>query len=461
MFKKVVAIISTLVMCLGFAGCAGKTELPEYESKEFEISGFWAPHEITEESFTQYKNAGLNTLAMINHSGDATSEEQFYLGSDRTQKALELCRKVGLDAILNYNDWMAIRVEEDENYYSETPFSQYDIYGDYKDIIKGVHICDEPKFIPHFEQFSNKTLIEDFKKVYPNADYIVNLVPMYGARSYGYFTNENMIKVYGESFMSNFENPYISVDIYPFNTKVEDVDKYIAKNYEDIANGAKEYGAEKTFIVQSATGGDLEENLSENDMRWLVYNALAFGVDNLQYYCYSVPYSTTDDGSIEHMYNYCILNPDNTPSKLYGYVKEINNEIQSFADAFLSYDWDMSLGIYGTEHKTYRLESLMYDDKANPREFTDEAHYVSATATQDLLVSRFTSEKYGEAYTFLNYAERNNSNTAVITFKDCKSVAIYGGDGFDGTPEIVKLNKEGKLTLELDYGEGVFVTPIV
>ena len=32
--------------------------------------------------------------------------------------------------------------------------------------------------------------------------------------------------------------------------------------------------------------------------------------------------------------------------------------------------------------------------------------------------------------------------------------------GFDGTPKIAQLDENGKLNLELQYGEGVFVTPI-
>ena len=68
-------------------------------------------------------------MLMINHSGERTSEEQFYLGSDRTMKALEICKKLGMKAVLNYNDWIAVSVEG-EGYYSETPFTQHDVYGE-------------------------------------------------------------------------------------------------------------------------------------------------------------------------------------------------------------------------------------------------------------------------------------------------------------------------------------------
>ena len=69
---------------------------------------------------------------MINHSGERNSEEQFYLGSKRTMKALELCKKLGLKAVINYDDWIAQTSEEQgTEYYGETPFSKHDVYGEY------------------------------------------------------------------------------------------------------------------------------------------------------------------------------------------------------------------------------------------------------------------------------------------------------------------------------------------
>ena len=60
---------------------------------------------------------------------------------------------------------------------------------------------------------------------------------------------------------------------------------------------------------------------------------------------------------------------------------------------------------------------------------------------------------------FVNFAEKE-TNTVNAIFKDCKAVALYGGDGFDGTPKIVELNDDGVLQIELVYGDGVFVVPL-
>ena len=81
-----------------------------------------------------------------------------------------------------------------------------------------------------------------------------------------------------------------------------------------------------------------------------------------------------------------------------------------------------------------------------------------------MVLSRYTSEKYGEAYMFINWADRDpegekNINVINAEFKDCNAVAVYGGADYNGTPKIIDL-EDGKVTFELAYGEGIFVTPI-
>ena len=452
--KRVFCVVVAICMILGSLCSCGKPsekDLPQYAAQQFEISGFWAPYDISEEGLKLYKDAGFNTLAMINHSLGNTSEEQFYLGSKRTMTALENCKKVGLNVILNYNDWKAEQCEG-EDYNGETPFSKYDLYDDYKDIITGVHICDEPDN-KKMTEIANKTLIEDFKKTYPNASYIVNLSDITWPSGRGYISYNELLNHYSTAVMSQFDVPYISVDCYPFwGSK----DTRIIENYYKIASVAKEHNAKTTFILQSSTGNEFKDTLSEGDMRWQAYLAIAFGADNLQYYCYSFPKSYSGK------YNYCILNEDDTPSVLYDYVKEINAEIQNFASVALAYNWEDSLAVIGETESTYRASFIQYDENFEKKViFKGTKHYAGVKSTLDTVVSNFSSEQYGEAYMFVNFAKESSENNKVTaTFKECSAVAIYGGVGFDGTPQIIELDENGNITIELEYGEGVFVTPI-
>ena len=431
-------------------------KIPSFASKQFETSGFWAPYEISEDSFKQYKDVGFTSLAMINHSLEKTSENQFYLGSKRTMKALEMCRKVGLTATINYNDWIGPAIEG-ENYFSGTPFSQHDVYGAYKDIITGVHIVDEP-YVKHIEQYTKPSMIEDFKKVYPNADYVINLINIGALESRGFNSYEEMIQIFDEKVLSKFDKPYLSVDVYPFRRKDNDGGinaRTIAQNYEYIANATKKYGTKPAYILQSSTGNEFQNNLSESDLRWEVNIAMAFGTDTMQFYCYANPKSGN-----EFLYNYCILNSDNTPSPIYYSLQKVLKEAQSYASVILAYDWQQTIGATGNTETTYRISNMEYDDKFNLKKFENAKHYVSVKSTHDLLISRFENSNYGEAYMFVNFADRGGDSTSDIKFRDCKAVAIYGGAGFSGTPKVVNLDASGNLELKLKYGEGVFVIPL-
>ncbi|MBE6810984.1 MAG: hypothetical protein E7521_08020 [Ruminococcaceae bacterium] len=460
MVRKLIVLFLSVVMILSAVGCKSDG-LPKYPEKSFEISGFWAPYELTEETFKQYKDVGFTTFAMINHSLEKNSENQFYLGSDRTMKALELCRKTGLKAILQYGDWLATWSEQNEDYYNETPFSQHDLYGEYKDIITGISIVDEPSKDHYDGRYNSKAMMDDFQKVYPDAYYIVNLSPRYAGGTYWDFANyDELVDTYEKEIMTHFDKKFISVDCYPFRN--EEKNKYARHQdwllgHEIIANLAKKHDAYKTAIIQSSVTNEFASVLTEGDMRLQVNVALAFGFDHIQYYCYEVPRSYNEDGTVNYMYEHCILNQDSTPNEMYYWLQDIHKEIQSFSSVILAYDWDsiIARNPVGFSSNTDMMQML-------DREFENAKHFDKTISSTDVAISRFTSEKYGEAYMFVNYAQRDAKNNVVTaTFKDCKKVAVYGGNGFDGTPKIVELDEEGKCRFEFEYGEGAFVVPVV
>ena len=456
MIKRILAIILVCIMVFSFTGCEKKyteKDLYQYEAQEFEICGLWAPHEITEEAFQLYKDAGFNVCSFTNHDEQPrTSESQYYIGSKRTEEVLKICKKLGLDVYLAYGESWFNRENEGDEYFDNKPFSTHDVYGEYKDIIKGIHIKDEPNK-EDMTKLANDELIEDFKKVYPDTKYMINLIPETAIALRDYDSYKEMLEHYGNDIMSKFENPYICVDCYLYSNW-DMVGKNILNNYNQIANTAKKYNAETTFILQSSAGNEFLDTLCEEDIRQQAYLAIAFGADNIQYYCYSVP--------VDQAYDYCILNSDGTPSVIYDGIKNVNAEIQSFASVALAYNWNQTIGISGIEDQTFRVSSLEFDLDFNPVKLENVKHYISAQGTQDMVLSHFTSEEYGESYMFVNFGENNGkTNKVQAQFKACGAVAIYGGADYSGTPEIVTLDENGKINFELEYGEGVFVVPLV
>ena len=462
-FKKVIClclVISLISGILCSCGKPAKKSLPQFPQQEFEICGLWAPHEITESAFQLYKDAGFNVLSFTNHDDvPRTSENQYYVGSKRTLEALEVCKKVGIDVYIAYGASWFNRANEGDEYFDNKPFSTYNQYGEYMDIIKGVHINDEPNK-ETMAKLANDDLIADYISVYGDRKYMINLIPATAVTSRDFVDYDEMLKIYGETVMSKFENPYICVDVYPYSNS-NNPEMMICYNYNEIAKCAKKYNAETSFILQSSTGSEFIETLTEGDMRQQAYLAIAFGADNLQYYCYSVPRTKNSDGSISYLYNHCMLNHDGTPNELYYSVKNVNNEIQKFASAVLAYNWQQAIAISGTDDQTFRGAVLEYDENFDHRTLENTKHYVSAESAYDVIISQFESKEYGEGYMFVNFGRAESGNNKInVTFKDCTSIAIYGGIDYSGEPQIVELDENGKAVIELEYGEGAFVIPL-
>ena len=89
-----ICLIICLVLC-AFCSCEEPVKFEDklytYPETQFEICGLWAPHEMSEEAFKLYKDAGFNVVSFTNHDAQPrSSENQYYIGSKRTMEALRL-----------------------------------------------------------------------------------------------------------------------------------------------------------------------------------------------------------------------------------------------------------------------------------------------------------------------------------------------------------------------------------
>ncbi len=439
----------SLFLCaaFGFAGigCAKEKTPPTapiYSQRELITRGFWLPNEIDEEAFQLYKDAGLNTVDFVNHEVK-TSDGCYYLGSNRTKRALELCRKIGLKAMPAYGDWLS-------DYEGEKPFSDRDLYGEYKDIIVGMHIVDEPNS-SNIEKYGNDALTADYKSAY-SVPYMCNLFPTYKKMSdIGYESYGAYLEDYAQKIMCDFDsNRYISVDYYPFSKSGgQEVDWLNC--YMQVANVAKKYGGEMQFYVQAAEKNEFAAGLSEAQLRLQVNAGLCFGATGYSYYCYAVPHGDT--------YTRCLLEQDGTPSALYGYAKAVNAEAQSMASALLSYRWEKSVGIQGEgkDNLSFAVGKLANENYAN-NHFEGRTGISTVESDGSILVGCFNgTSAEDEGYFLLNFSAENAA-TATVTLKGSEYVASYGGIAKENG-KILQAT-EGKLSLTLAAGEGIFLVPM-
>lgn len=449
--QQAFAVLFSGAVMLSSVACALGNKapaLPAYEKQDFVFFGFWSPYDFTEESYSLYRQSGLNTMLFTNHSVEkASSDNLHYLGSGATMRSLELCRKTGLNAILNYGWWYYEWVEDGKSF-GETPFSDYDLYGDYKDIIVGMHVADEPKY-SQIADYAKDSLIADYKSVY-DVPYMLNLYPSYaGQDAIGYYGYKQYVQTYADQVVSKFDaNRLLSVDFYPFRANSSTMHSAWLACYNNIADVAKSTGSKQSYYIQTAAGNEFWQELGEDEIRIQLNVAMAFGADWFGFYCYEMPRTYIDGASYQPMYNYCMLNPDGTPSPLYYAVQKEIARVSAFSDVYLSYNWSKTVPVTPAGAKeTYALKLI------NGSNFSGTS-VEKVTAESDTVVGCFQSEK-GEAFMVVNYATPSeNKTTTSMKFNRDGYVAVYGASG---EPEIVKL-KKGELQLEMMAGEGRFVT---
>lgn len=445
--RQAFAALFAVCVCISSFACKdteASPVLPTYESQDFVTFGFWSPYELTEESFEQYKQAGLNTMFFGNHSiRPWSSDNLHYLGSNATQRSLELCRKVGLKALPSYGAGYYRNVEGKA--FSDTPFSDYDLYGEYKDIIVGMHIADEPSF-DALDKYGNDDLTADYKSVY-DVPYMVNLLPNYADSSrIGKQGYKHYVETYAEKIVQDFENNRLmSVDFYPFRS--EGLHSSWLLCYNDMANVAKRMNSKKSYYIQTAIKNEFQDTLGRDEIRMQLDVAMAFGADWFGFYCYETPKLEAGDRT-EPMYEYCMLHPDGTPSPLYYAVQSELARISAFSNVYLAYDWVKTVPVAKEGERGSQALRLLGNI-----DFTDTA-IKKVKTSEDVIVGCFDAEK-DEAFMLVNYGNPNGKKNAMVEMEISKGeyVAVYG---LDSQPQIVKLEK-GKLSVTLSAGHGCFV----
>ena len=256
---------------------------------------------------------------------------------------------------------------------------------------------------------------------------------------------------------------YISWDNYPFMTADGDADEQKWRetnylfNFKILADAARDNDLELRYTLQSC--GQAPYNLREvndADLRFQIYTGMAFGVNDFTYFTYSHGDDFTDG-----IFNY---QTGATNETLYGYAKQVNNEVHAIEDWFADYKWNTIMTKQGTDTSS---SSDLSDNMIGGLELSNSdsiAHgkISSVVATQDTIAGIFeakdstvTTRPYG--YMFVNVADpaEGKTDTVTINFADgVKGVCVCK----DGKQEIVSVS--GNYTFTLEAGAGAFIVPI-
>lgn len=455
--KKIVSIIVSLLIGFILCGCGtgnngenGGGESvsnmdnrfkgqPEYEDdREMLISGYWSPRPV-DELWADVKEAGFTHMYLEGKYGAH--------GSENYLKALTLAEKYDIKII-------AQRYSEADGFEADpTDYSKYPAFD-------GFNIWDEPGK-NHFAVIAND--VETFNRLYGDTDKVFysNLYPHYATGTQtGYPSFAEYVDAYCRQVIKNVKNKKVlSCDSYPLMREAARDKNFLLSGHlssvNTIARAAKRYGAEPYFFIQSMSYGDRRAPLLA-DFCLQANTCFAFGIRGIQHFTYMTPnnapggeFNYDQDGNLQT----ALLDRENQKTERWAYAKELNRQIAFFDHVYLNFSWDGVMTTEGTAS-----EEHTDDFGALASVLKKHARVKFFRATEDTLLGCFTDEKGYQGFMVTPYLETtlNRTTTVTLQFEQADKALIYTR----GTSSVTEL-KDGKLTLEIAPGDGVFVIPYV
>ena len=345
------------------------------------------------------------------------------------------------DMILDFCDEHGIEVYMDEKWLLE----DFSLDADYKHhpSYTGTYCVDEPGTdeMPALAEVQNEYLEKTGRMPF------ANLLPMYANAAqlkYGadvaaieyYDPDPDLYEKYCRTWMALTKCDFISVDIYPFHTN-ETYDQYV-ENLNIFSRVAREYGKDTNLYLQACGWRTDMRHPSLADLRLQVYSGLSFGFKSFVYWCYT-------PGGFSYM-PYHLVHQDGTPSHIYYYAKESIAEVKRLNDVYLNYK---NIGAFNFNC----TEKTPYLRMTNPSSFPTITEIKS---NDPLLIGCFeANDGDGKAFTVVNMNDNmsfKKASAKIALDKDYKVTAWYNGY----PTELSAI--DGYYTVNLDSGEGVFIT---
>ena len=399
------------------------TQIPNYEKyrgeKKLDVLAFWMPP-IEDIHYQWMQEAGITALVIDNQYGAVEGAPLV--------KALSLCDKYGIDAYI-----MISREQANALYPSNYPYVT-----DHPSL-KGFYV-DEPL---------NEEQMNDIAAMVKAAEpmgltVIVNKMPWTDADSNRWFDT---------AFADCGDNLIVCATNYPLLTDGIRSD-WLEINGLTAESAAKAEAPHWQFVATTGYGD--RRQITESDIRWQYYAALAYGAKGIGDFSYCTPSYGGEWNDPQHAPIWWTDIDDTSTyyrADTYYYLQAVNQEISKFDHVLLSFDWQ---GVM-TNVKNYFSDS----GKAL-RNATDvmnsHSRIKSLSSNKNLLIGCFKDANDYDGFLLVNFDEtQNNSavNTVSITFNGAQTALAY----VHGERQIVALTN-GVFTCDLKPGEAVFVIPV-
>lgn len=428
-FKKLINLVMALIFAaLIFSGCEGERvyDIPDYSESDgvIDILAWHAPpYHVNHipEQFTYVIEAGY-TMAV---PGGEVDIDWYPDKVDKVLGYLDMAADAGLKVF----------VHDAEICRSDT-FSNTNAYL-YKDhpAVYGIFLGDEPaehkwpllkdKIDACIEEFGTEKLLYLNNGVvtqYPidfQFDRLFTAVPNLQMLSY-----DNYCMMSDGSVRSSFINEMA-------------VTRYFAKRNNVISG---------FFILTN--GGYWDYRVcSEEDIRWQSMLLMTYGYDIISHFCY-----------IEFDDNDSMIDADGNRRPIYYTVQKINNELHSWEKVYKSFGWQGTAVIESEEDPEQLCENVLMGFKEE-----EIAGVNKITSSQNILCGIFKDDKQNMGYVLtsgINPGRNKKTDVSVEFDKAYKGALIMDKDYAVNGWKVVNLDRNNRLNIKINAGEGVFVIPL-
>ena len=501
-------LCSTLILSCGLSSCGEGLDknAPDYSSYTDEFitwayaatyDGWWqtvdeneefvridnsddTPVAITtKESLQEYKDAGFNTL-MINYVYPFNSAKDNWENSP-TKQIMDWCAELDLKCMV----WESVvrglasteeslinpdKADGKKFFNTQEELNGY-LYSMIKDVVAhpaffGFSILDEPsyKVFPAFGQ-----VYAAIQNCAPGAFVNMNLLGMstdYNSNTRAkYSPNTATLSPYDAytDYITRYTEytkaPYIQVDVYPMrgNDDAPTITANAIRTPQRLAEWCKERDMDLYYVMQTSgftVGfGDavtpICRNPNKRDMYWQTNVAMAFGVKQYSYWGY---YPVVNTASEHYDETSSFLDIAGNKNDMYYWMQDIHSEMQIAAKALLQFDYQTS----GAYYKGPITGSKMHISGLNKGSYTKLTAYEANTEGAFLITELYdkANDRYG--YYIVNITDTfySGASNTTLTFDGYNKVQIYDRGQISN-----KALKKNTLSLELGYGQGMFVIP--
>ncbi len=271
----------------------------------------------------------------------------------------------------------------------------------------------------------------------------INLFPSYAnEQQLGTPTYEEHLKQFFDKVDPQL---YTSVDIYPLNISYSINNDYFY-NLDVFATEARNRGIPFAVYIQSVSFAATKRTPNEQEMRWQAYCALSFGAQDIEYFTYCTPISSTED------FKDALVDLNNEKTERWYGAQSVNAALKLMSDAYMQYD---NLGAY-TVNPTgdgFMKFSNQYKD-------FDAIEKVSVSDNRPVLIGAFSSDtaEHSRAFTCVDLGDPGlalaTPTEVTVELTGATTATMYYKD----TVTTLTPDENGCITFSLNNGDGVFIT---